>query len=122
MLRREEFAHDFGRTNACERHGGIEMSFLLFLRGLILVLLVFGITTYVVTQSLWATFIQTVLCAVLLQIGYFAAVLFLVWRSAGTRKIEESTAKNEAVQGSPTKDQPAGKVGRLPRVPRSRHR
>jgi exopolysaccharide production repressor protein len=114
------FAHEFGRTNAFERHGEIEMSFLLFLRGLIGMLLVFAITIYVVTQSLWTTFIQTVICAVLAQIGYFAAVLFLVWRSADTRKIEDSSAKNEAVQGSPTKDQPAGKVGRLTGVvPRS---
>jgi exopolysaccharide production repressor protein len=114
------FAHEFGRTNAFERHGGIEMSFLLFLRGLIGMLLVFAITTYLVTHSLWTTFIQTVICAVLAQIGYFAAVLFLVWRSADTRKIEDSSAKNEAVQGSPTKDQPAGKVGRLTGgVPRS---
>jgi exopolysaccharide production repressor protein len=97
------------------------MSFLLFLRGLIGMLLVFAITTYVVTQSFWTTFIQTVVCAVLAQIGYFAAVLFFVWRSAGTRKIEESTAKNETVQGSPTKDQPSGKVGRLPGGPRSHH-
>jgi exopolysaccharide production repressor protein len=85
------------------------MSFLLFLRGLIGVL----------TQSLWTTFIQTVICAVLLQIGYFAAVLFLLWRSPGARKIEEGTTKNEAVQGSAIRDQPAGKVGRLPGVPRS---
>ncbi|WP_394891115.1 exopolysaccharide production repressor protein [Mesorhizobium sp. AaZ16] len=84
------------------------MTFLLFLRGLILVLLVFGITTYVVTQSLWATFIRTVICAVLLQIGYFAAVLFLVWRSAGTRKIEESMAHEP--EGSP--DQRPGRQGR----------
>ncbi|WP_394887283.1 exopolysaccharide production repressor protein [Mesorhizobium sp. AaZ16] len=97
------------------------MSFLLFLRGLIVVLLVFAVTTYVVTQSLWTTFIQTVICAVLAQIGYFAAVLFLVWRSAGTRKVDDSTAKNEAAQGSPTNRQPAGKVGRLPGVPRSHH-
>jgi exopolysaccharide production repressor protein len=98
------------------------MSFLLFLRGLIVVLLVFAITTYVVTQSLWTTFIQTVICAVLAQIGYFAAVLFLAWRSAGTRENEDSPAENEAVEGSPTNDQAAGKVGRLPGVPRSRHR
>jgi exopolysaccharide production repressor protein len=89
------------------------MSFLLFLRGLIGMLLVFAITTYVVTQSFWTTFIQTVVCAVLAQIGYFAAVLFLVWRSADTRK-------NETVEGSPTRDQPSGKVGRLPGGPRSR--
>jgi exopolysaccharide production repressor protein len=97
------------------------MSFLLFLRGLVGMLLVFAVTTYVVTQSLWTTFIQTAICAVLAQIGYFAAVLFLVWRSADTRKIEDSSAKNESAQGSPTKDQPAGKVGRLTGVvPRSR--
>jgi exopolysaccharide production repressor protein len=56
----------------------------------------------------------------LAQIGYFAAVLFLVWRSAGARKMEESTAENEAAQGSPTKDERAGKVSRLPGAPRSR--
>jgi exopolysaccharide production repressor protein len=93
------------------------MSFLLFLRGLIVVLLVFAITIYAVTQSLWRTFIQTVICAILAQIGYFAAVLFFVWRSANTRRIEESSAEDEAVQG---KDRPAGKVGRLPGVQRSR--
>jgi exopolysaccharide production repressor protein len=66
------------------------MSFLLFLRGAIGVLLVFAITTYVVTQSLWTTFIQTMICAVLLQIGYFAAVLFLVWRSAGRGRLKKA--------------------------------
>ena len=57
------------------------MSFTLFLRGLVVVLLVFAITTYLITGSLWSTFIQTVICAILVQVGYFAAVLFLVWRS-----------------------------------------
>lgn len=93
------------------------MSFVLFLRGFVGVLLVFAITTYVVTQSLWTTFIQTVICAVLVQIGYFAAVLFLVWRSAGRHKNEESAALSEA---APKEDQPAGKIGQLPGVPRSR--
>lgn len=93
------------------------MSFVLFLRGLIAVLVVFAITTYVVTQSLWTTLIQTVICAVLLQIGYFAAVLFLVWRSAGKQKSEESAALSEA---APKEDQSAGKIGQLPGVPRSR--
>ena len=94
------------------------MSFLLFLRGLVGVLLVFAIVTYALTQSIWTTFVQTVICAVLLQIGYFAAILFLVWRSGP--KGEERAAKDPA-QIAPSADQPAGKVGGLPGVPRSRH-
>jgi exopolysaccharide production repressor protein len=96
------------------------MSFLLFLRGMIVVLLAFAITTYVITQSLWTTFVQTLICAVLLQIGYFAAVLFLVWRSADKGKDETSSAKEEALH-TPKEDQPAGKVNQLPGVPRSGH-
>ena len=97
------------------------MSFVLFLRGLIGVLLVFAITTYVITQSLWTTFVQTLICAVLLQVGYFAAVLFLVWRSAGKPRVEESAAKDEGLPSLPKEDQPAGKVSQLPGVPRSGH-
>ena len=58
------------------------MSFLLFLRGLIIVLLAFAISTYLLTGSLWSTFVQTVICGILIQIGYFVAVMLLVWRSA----------------------------------------
>jgi exopolysaccharide production repressor protein len=95
------------------------MSFPLFLRGLVGVLLVFAITTYLITGSLWTTFVQTVICAVLIQVGYFAALLFLVWRLAG--KKEGEVAKGEAVQ-SPSEDGPsATKVGRLPDVPSSGH-
>jgi exopolysaccharide production repressor protein len=119
-FRREEFAHDLERTTAWKRHDGIKMSFLLFLRGLIGVLLVFAITTYVITQSLWTTLIQTVICAVLLQVGYFVAVLFLVWRSAGRPEAEETPAKNEILQNLPKDDQ-TGEVSRLPGVPRSGH-
>jgi exopolysaccharide production repressor protein len=97
------------------------MSFVLFLRGLIGVLLVFAITTYVITQSLWTTFVQTLICAVLLQIGYFAAVLFLVWRSADKAKDEGSAATDEALQNLPKEDHPAGEVSQLPGVPRSGH-
>jgi len=94
------------------------MSFLLFLRGLVGVLLVFAITTYVMTQSVWTTLVQTLICAVLLQVGYFAAVLFLVWRSAEKPRHEESAAKDEALQNAPNEDPPARKVGRLPGVQR----
>ena len=97
------------------------MSFLLFLRGFVGALLVFAVTTYVITGSLWSTFIQTVVCAVLVQIGYFAAVLFLVWRSRAARKDEVSMPKSEAAQGLATDEVPAAEVGHLPGVPRSGH-
>jgi exopolysaccharide production repressor protein len=96
------------------------MSFSLFLRGLVGVLLVFAITTYLITGSVWMTFIQTVICAVLVQVGYIAAVMFLVWRSGVAQK-KETSAQSEAAQGLAKDEKPAGEVGRLPGVPRSRH-
>jgi exopolysaccharide production repressor protein len=96
------------------------MSFSLFLRGLVGVLVVFAVTTYLITGSAWTAFIQTVICAVLVQVGYFAAVMFLVWRSGATKN-KETTAQGEAAQGLAKDDKPAGEAGRLPGVPRSRH-
>ncbi len=43
-------------------------------------LVVFGIATYFLTNSLWTTLIETAACAVLLQVGYFLGVLYLVWK------------------------------------------
>jgi exopolysaccharide production repressor protein len=84
------------------------MSLTLFLRGLVVVVLVFAITTYLITGSLWSTFIQTVICAILVQAGYFAAVLFLVWRSDRRQKGEAGVVKSEA-----TDEQSTAKVGEL---------
>jgi exopolysaccharide production repressor protein len=95
------------------------MSFPLFLRGLVLVLAAFAITTYAITGSFWSTLIQTVICAVLVQIGYFAAVLFLVYRSDRTKKSEASAAQAEATQSLAKESQPASEVGRLPGAPSS---
>lgn len=63
------------------------MSFLLFLRGLTIVLLAFAISTYLLTASLWATFVQTLICGILIQIGYFVAVMLLVWRSVSKESV-----------------------------------
>jgi exopolysaccharide production repressor protein len=71
------------------------MSFSLFLRGLLGVLVVFAIANYLITQSLWATFIQTVICAVIIQVGYFVAVLFMVWRSDSAQKGGGKLSHNE---------------------------
>ena len=61
------------------------MSFLPFLRGLIIVLSIFAISAYVLTGSLWRALVQTLICAILIQIGYFLVVVLLVW-SAGRQK------------------------------------
>ena len=63
------------------------MSFLPFLRGLIIVLLAFAISTYLLTDSLWGTFVQTLICGILIQIGYFVAVMLLVWRSVSKKSV-----------------------------------
>ncbi|MDH6230347.1 exopolysaccharide production repressor protein [Mesorhizobium soli] len=89
------------------------MSFVLFFRGLIGVLVAFAITTYIATHSLWTTFIQTVICAVLLQIGYFLAVLFLVWREG--RKPKDAAVEPGSAKATGDENR------RLPGVPRSPH-
>lgn len=48
-------------------------------------LAVFAIATYFLTHSLSITLIETLICAILLQIGYFAGVLFLVWKERNAR-------------------------------------
>jgi exopolysaccharide production repressor protein len=48
-------------------------------------LAVFAIATYFLTHSVSTTLIETVICAVLLQIGYFLGVLFLVWKEQSAR-------------------------------------
>ncbi len=93
------------------------MSLPRFLLGMLGVLFVFAVATYFATQSAWTTFIQTLLCAVLIQIGYFAAVLFMVWRSKDRKQDE---ASRTSVQ-NPVDEKPASKVGSLPGTERPRH-
>jgi exopolysaccharide production repressor protein len=93
------------------------MSLPLFLRGLILVLLAFAVVTYLITGSVWTTFVDTVICAVLVQVGYFAVVLFMVWRAP--RPAERGVGKHEATQAAPAEEQAAAKVARVPGAPTS---
>lgn len=71
-------------------------------------LIVFAIATYVLTGSIGATLWQTAVAAVLLQLGYFVGVLFLVSRSA--RQKSRGTSAGET--GKP--DQNAAKSGPVP--------
>lgn len=93
------------------------MSLPRFLLGMLGVLFVFAVATYFATQSVWTTLIQTLLCAVLIQIGYFAAVLFMVWRSKDRKQDE---ASRTPVQ-NPVEEKPASKVRPLPGTERPRH-
>jgi exopolysaccharide production repressor protein len=95
------------------------MSFPLFLRGFVGLLLVFAATTYVITGSAWTTFIETVVVAVLVQIGYFAGVLFLVRQAARMQKSEAGAAATEAAQ--PLDEQAAANIRHLPGTPSSHH-
>lgn len=68
-------------------------------------LTVFAIVTYLLNGSLTSTLIQTLICAVLMQVGYFLAVVFLVWKKA--RERDRKAAEN--VRPTPD-DTQAGKV------------
>jgi exopolysaccharide production repressor protein len=79
------------------------MPFVLFLRGFIGVLVVFAIATYATTHSLWTTFINTLICAIVIQVGYFAAVLLMIWRSPG-RETGNAAIRKEPAQAPAKKD------------------
>jgi exopolysaccharide production repressor protein len=49
------------------------------------VLLVFAVATYLLNGSFATTLWQTLLCALILQAGYFVAVLFLIRKEAAER-------------------------------------
>ena len=65
------------------------MTFPKFLAGFLGVLAAFALTTYAITQSLWTTLIQTLICAFIVQVGYFSAILFLVMRERSKRAATE---------------------------------
>ncbi|MCA1442711.1 exopolysaccharide production repressor protein [Ensifer sp. IC4062] len=49
-------------------------------------LVAFAIATYLLNGSLASTAIQTLICAVLLQVGYFIALVFMVWKEVRDRR------------------------------------
>jgi exopolysaccharide production repressor protein len=76
------------------------MSFLPFFRGFLIALVAFGVSTYLMIGSLWSTLVQTAICGVLIQIGYFAAVVLMMQRSVGERpnpKKDRSVEHKQAV-------------------------
>ncbi|GAA4163116.1 MULTISPECIES: exopolysaccharide production repressor protein [Shinella] len=57
-----------------------------FFLSMAIALVAFAVVTYLSTGSLATTALQTFLCAVLIQVGYFLTTLFLVWREARQRR------------------------------------
>ena len=63
----------------------------------------FAVATFFLTQSLSRTFVETIICAVLLQIGYFVGVLYLAWKAKKERRARlneiNSNASGASTQG-----------------------
>lgn len=59
-----------------------------FFVSMLVALVAFAVVTYVTTGSLATTAIQTLVCAVLIQVGYFLTMLYLVRQEAKARKSE----------------------------------
>ncbi len=54
-------------------------------------LAVFAVAAYVMSGSFWTAFIETVLCALILQIGYFIGIVYLVRREKAQMESARST-------------------------------
>lgn len=78
-----------------------------FFLSMAIALVAFAIVTYLSTGSIVTTAIQTVICAVLIQVGYFLATLYLVWRTAKQRK-------SALEQGPRSKQEPEKSAPKVP--------
>ncbi|CAN7197796.1 exopolysaccharide production repressor protein [Pararhizobium sp. LjRoot238] len=78
-------------------------------------LAVFAIATYFLTGSAWTTAWQTLVCAVLLQTGYFIAVLALVTKEARDRR---KMTRGQSVASASTGEDKEPKTLRVPNNPR----
>lgn len=52
-----------------------------FVLGMLATLLVFAAATFLLTHSVWQTLLGTLVCALMIQVGYFLVVLFFVFRA-----------------------------------------
>ena len=59
-------------------------------------LIVFAVATYIINGSLYTTFIETLICAVIIQVGYFIGILVLVAREKRHRRETLSFAKDRS--------------------------
>jgi hypothetical protein len=65
------------------------------------VLIAFAVSAYFMTDSFYTAFIQTLICAVILQTGYFIGVLYLVHRE---KKFREKAASPDAASSKSSRE------------------
>lgn len=75
-------------------------------------LAVFAMATYFLTGSAWTTAWQTLACAVLLQAGYFIAVLALVTKEGRDRR---KVAQGQSAASASAAEDKEPKTLRVPR-------
>ncbi|OWK20893.1 hypothetical protein AJ88_25220 [Mesorhizobium amorphae CCBAU 01583] len=63
------------------------MPFKIFCRVLGVVLCSNALTVYFASHSIRLAVVTTLACSLLLQVAYFASVLFLIWRSASLTEL-----------------------------------
>ncbi|BCH23906.1 hypothetical protein MesoLjLc_35700 [Mesorhizobium sp. L-8-10] len=97
------------------------MSLPRFLIGMFSVLVVFAISTYVATGSIGRTLVQTLICAVLLQLGYFLVVLFLVAREGRKPEREDTEIRGGEPARLPETESFFGRIRHLTDFLRSRY-
>lgn len=98
----------FASSNrSCARSSRVKLQ--RFLIGFIAVLLVFGTVTYAYSQNFWTTLVQTLICAFVIQVGYFLIVLAMV----RLRQHQSSTRRDIEEENGPGKSRPALHTPRL---------
>lgn len=75
----------------------------------------FAVATYYLTGSLASTVVQTLICAVLIQVGYFFAILFMVRKEARRRRRNPSPIKLTAAADAVTEEKQKVSLRRLSR-------
>jgi exopolysaccharide production repressor protein len=83
-------------------------------------LIVFAVAAYFITGSVYTAFLQTLICAVLIQAGYFVAILYLVRRekqlrdagvtsdAAAAAKSSKDGNRRDGLRADPAPHLPAG--------------
>jgi exopolysaccharide production repressor protein len=81
-----------------------------------LVLAVFAVSAFVISGSVYTAFIHTLICAVILQVGYFIGVLYLVRREKRSRgeahpaeaaAVKAKEGRREGLRADPAPRMPA---------------